>query len=321
MIAHRALLAAFVTRRREVTAAIVRRAYREIEAVPLHRKLPARRVGWAAAALLLGIGLVAGVPRLGTRTVVAPAERPAEAVPAAEPAAAMPAEDPTVDAAPAPTRMTRWDFERRLAAVEPLTSAREATQAVLAAWQVAPIGNELTTPDHLAQVAWRRGLDTLPLTGNLSMLRLLDLPAVLELRIPGANGPRWAALVGVDDRGALLMLDGARVSVAAMDLDRIWFGQARIVWRDFEALGPTFGPGARSAAVARLKQLLARSGAYAGPADEAFDAETERAVVEFQRSRLLVPDGRVGRLTRIVLYSAAGGYARPTLAEQGGGAS
>jgi hypothetical protein len=43
--------------------------------------------------------------------------------------------------------------------------------------------------------------------------------------------------------------------------------------------------------------------------------------VEFQRSRLLVPDGRVGRLTRIVLYGAAGGYPRPTLAGEGGAAS
>ena len=39
MIAHRSLLAAFVAREREVTGAIVRRAYREIEAVPLR---PAR---------------------------------------------------------------------------------------------------------------------------------------------------------------------------------------------------------------------------------------------------------------------------------------
>ena len=37
----------------------------------------------------------------------------------------------------------------------------------------------------------------------------------------------------------------------------------------------------------------------------------------FQRSRLLVPDCRVGRLTRIVLYAAGNGYQRPTLAVAG----
>src|SRR5207249_6153479 len=64
MIAHRALLAAYVRRRRRVTAAIVLGAYREIGAVPLRRTSPARRAGWAAAAAV-GVALVTvGVPRL-----------------------------------------------------------------------------------------------------------------------------------------------------------------------------------------------------------------------------------------------------------------
>ena len=44
-----------------------------------------------------------------------------------------------------------------------------------------------------------------------------------------------------------------------------------------------------------------------------FDPTTEAAVLGFQRARFLAVDGRVGRLTRIVLYAAAGGYPRPTL--------
>jgi hypothetical protein len=150
------------------------------------------------------------------------------------------------------------------------------------------------------------------------MLRLLDLPAVLELRIAGATGPRFAGLVGVDDRGVTLALDDRRVSVDAMALDRIWLGQARVVWRDFESLGPTLGRGTRSPAVTRLKELLTRLGTPVGTATPEFDAETERAVAEFQRSRLLATDSRVGRLTRIVLYGAVGGYARPTLAGKDG---
>jgi general secretion pathway protein A len=330
MIAHRSLLAAFVARRREVTAAIVRRAYREIEAVPLRQTVPTRRVVWAAAALLMGIGLAAGVPRLGMLRRPGPPIREAEESEPSPPPILVEPEAPVESAsAPAsptpatpPTRLSGWDLERRLAAAESLATDRVAAAAVLEAWQVAPLGrNELRPPDDLARAAWRRGLDTLPLTGNLSMLRLLDLPAVLELRVPGVNGPRFAALVGIDDRGATLALDGARVAIEPMALDRIWFGQARILWRDFEALGPPFGPRAQGAAVGRLNQLLARMGMLAGPAGDAFDAETERAVTEFQRSRLLVPDSRVGRLTRIVLYGAAGGYPRPTLGGQNGATS
>ena len=334
MIAHRSLLAAFVARRREVTAAIVRRAYREIEAVPLRRPLPARRIGWAAAATVLGIGIAMGVPRLDLHwddpslRSLAPAavETAAPATPVAPEPPAEHAATPAPTPAPAATRISGWDLERRLAAADPLASARAATDAVLASWQVAPLAaNELGGAEDLTRIAWRRGLEMLPLTGNLSMLRLLDLPAVLELRIPGANGVRFAALVGVDDRGPTLILDGQRVALEPMALDKIWLGQARVIWRDFESLGLTLGPRDRGRGVVRLKELLVRAGAYAGGApggpSEEFDPETERAVMEFQRSRLLVPDSRVGRLTRIVLYGAAGGYARPTLAAEGGAAS
>jgi len=334
MIAHRSLLAAFVARRREVTAAIVRRAYREIEAVPLRRPLPARRIGWAAAATVFGIGIALGVPRLDLHwdapslPSLAPAavETAAPATPVAPEPPAEQAATPAATPAPAATRISGWDLERRLAAADPLASARAATDAVLASWQVAPLAaNELGGAEDLTRIAWRRGLEMLPLTGNLSMLRLLDLPAVVELRIPGANGVRFAALVGVDDRGPTLILDGQRVALEPMALDKIWLGQARVIWRDFESLGLTLGPRDRGRGVVRLKELLVRAGAYAGGApggpSEEFDPETERAVMEFQRSRLLVPDSRVGRLTRIVLYGAAGGYARPTLAAEGGAAS
>jgi general secretion pathway protein A len=301
----------------------VRRAYREIEAVPLRRTVPTRRVGWVAAVLLLGIGLAAGVPRLGLRLrASAPSVLPA----VAEPEAPAPEPEPESPAPPLPTtpaaRTTGWDLERRLAAADPLASARVAADAVLGAWRAAPLADgELQAAGDVPRAAWRRGFETLPLTGNLSMLRLLDLPAILELRIPGASGPRFAALVGVDDLGATLVLDGARVAIEPMALDRIWLGQAQVVWRDFESLGPTLGASDRGPGVGRLKELLARSGAYAGAPGDQFDAATAQAVVEFQRSRLLVPDGRVGRLTRIVLYAAAGGYPRPTLAGENGGAS
>ena len=69
----------------------------------------------------------------------------------------------------------------------------------------------------------------------------------------------------------------------------------------------------RGASVARLQGLLRKVGVYRGPLSGIFDTPTEAALIDFQRSRLLVPDGRVGRLTRIVLHAASGGYERPTL--------
>src|SRR5207247_2202290 len=97
------------------------------------------------------------------------------------------------------------ELEQRLAGLEARQSARVALGAILAAWRVPGLGaDEADVPGQLEPIAWRRGLEVLPLTGNLSMLRLLDLPALLELRVPGATEPRYAGLLGVDDRGVVL---------------------------------------------------------------------------------------------------------------------
>src|SRR5581483_1485532 len=329
MIAHRAMLAAFVARKPRVTRRAVVRAYREIKSVPLPGTLSTmRRAAWASAGAALGVGLVTlGIPRLATRASI----RPAPAV-AAAPAAGEPAAPPTLEAsvpappvadAPEPSAAdpavaSAVDLERRLASVDAQASARSAVETILGAWQARPLApGESRLPDDLEQVAWRRGLEDLALTGNRSMLRLLDLPALLELRVPGGDAPRWAALTGMDDGRLLLAIDGASIAVDPALLERFWLGQAHVLWRDFEGLGPTFGKEARGIPVARLQALLRRAGLYGGAQSGEFDPGTVAAVLDFQRSRLLAADGRVGRLTRIVLYDVAGGYARPTLALAG----
>src|SRR5437870_4109504 len=342
MIAHRAMLAAFVSRQPRVTRRSVVRAYREIKAVPLPGTLSVvRRAAWGAAGVAVGVGVVTlGVP-LGwftdirrparLETALRPAEVVAKTAPAAPAAAAPPAEPapaaaepapaaPAANAAPEPAPAVPLpspvaELERRLTALDPQASARVAAEALLAAWHTRPLADDEThVPDDLERVAWRRGLEDMRLTGNRSMLGVLDLPALLELRVPGASGPCYAALTGLDERRATLTIGSTPTAIDAGLLDLFWFGQAHVLWRDFEGLGMTFGLGARGAHVARLQALLRRAGLYGGEATGEFDPATVAAVLDFQRSRLLVPDARVGRLTRIVLYAAAGGYPRPRLA-------
>ena len=340
MIAHRAMLAAFVSRQPRVTRRSVVRAYREIKAVPLPGTLSVvRRAAWGAAGVAVGVGVVTlGVP-LGwftdirrparLETALRPAEVVAKTAPAAPAAAAPPAEPapaepapaaPAANAAPEPAPVVPLpspvaELERRLTALDPQASARVAAEALLAVWHTRQLADDEThVPDDLERVAWRRGLEDMQLTGNRSMLGVLDLPALLELRVPGASGPCYAALTGLDERRATLTIGSTPTTIDAGLLDLFWFGQAHVLWRDFEGLGMTFGLGARGAHVARLQALLRRAGLYGGEATGEFDPATVAAVLDFQRSRLLVPDARVGRLTRIVLYAAAGGYPRPRLA-------
>src|SRR5207237_9724290 len=112
----------------------------------------------------------------------------------------------------------------------------------LAAWRVPGLGGDaVEVPAQLEPMAWRRGLEVIPLTGNLSMLRLLDLPALLELRVPGAAEPRYAGLLGVDDRGVVLSVDGGPVWADAAFLDRVWLWRAPLLRRESRTLRAPLG--------------------------------------------------------------------------------
>src|SRR5437870_5821862 len=202
MIAHRAMLAAFVARAPRVTRRSVVRAYREIKAVPLPGTLSVvRRAAWGGAGVAVGVGVVTlGVP-LGwfrdirrpvrmettprpaevvakTAPVVPPAEAPrveaapgaAEPAPAATAAPAAPGATAAPEPAPAlPLPSPVAELERRLTALDPQASARAAAEAVLAAWHARPLADdEAHVPDDLERIAWRRGLEDMRLTGNRS---------------------------------------------------------------------------------------------------------------------------------------------------------
>lgn len=341
MVGHRALLAAFIDRQARVNRRWVAQAYREIQAVPLPGTLSSlRKAAWAAAGLAIGIALVAfGAPQVDrllnvpSRAAVpepaatspprAAEARPLQQVAAlpkptpaiVEPPASAPDSSAIPPAAPAPARsLSAEELTQQLTSLNPDTGARTATEAILRVWGVRPLAaDEGRLPDSLEAVAWRRGLQALPITANRSMLRLLDLPALLALRIPGAQWTRLVALTGMDATRAVLAIDGVPVSIDGDLLDRFWSGQANVVWRDFDGLGSVLRRGAKGVAVLHLQELLRRAGTLPREPTGVFEAVTETAVIGFQRSHRLDPDGLVGPLTSIVLYTAGGDYVRPTL--------
>jgi general secretion pathway protein A len=333
MIAHRALLAAYVRRQHRVRARTVRRAYREIRTVPLTQRTRAwRPLWWATMVAIVLVVAATRVPEVrrrlamvSTPTVSAPSPAVADPIPAARPDAGdHPVVAMTTSTTP-PARRPRSDralaaFERHLADLGPERSLRSAVETVLARWHAPALRDDETpSADSLEPVAHRRRLESMTLRGNLSMLRLLDLPAILELHLASARAPTYAALTAVDDEVVTLTAGEEMAWLTFRDLDRVWLGDAHVLWRDYEGLGPTFGTEAHGDNVARLQRLLARIGYYDGPATGRFGETTEVAVRRFQRSRRLDDDARVGRLTRITLYAAVGGYGAPTLTAEATG--
>jgi type II secretory pathway predicted ATPase ExeA len=258
-----------------------------------------------AAAIARGAPSAEPVPPAPAAEVQPPPSEPTDEGLATQPPATIPS-------------LAAADVVTRLADTPRDASAASSIRAVLDAWRVRPLErNEGELITDLTGIAQRRGLDHLPIVGNVSMLRLLDLPAILEMRLPETDGPRYVALTELGLDSSVVTVDGTLTRVPAAFIDRHWFGQAHVLWRDFDALGRTFGREASGPTVARLQDLLRRIGVYTGPANGRFDDATSDAVLDFQRSRFLQVDGRIGRLTRIVLYAAVGGYPRPTLSAPG----
>jgi general secretion pathway protein A len=197
-------------------------------------------------------------------------------------------------------------------------SASAAVEVLLRRWEVPPLGaSEAGDRIYLGTLAGRRGLRHLQVAGTLGMLRVLDLPAILEMVIPGAPGPRYVVFTGAGEEDECLLAVGERdLRVERRFLDEHWLGRADLFWRDFEELGSTLAKGSAGPAVLRLQRMLARLGLYGGPMTGVFDDGTEATVVTFQRGRRLFADGRVGPLTSIVLYDAIPGYAQPRLVDE-----
>lgn len=339
MVAHRALLAAFVDRQTKVNRHLVARAYREIQAVPLPGTLsPLRKAVWAATGLAIGVTLVAfGAPQIERLTSSPFASAPAQttsthppdggagvrnvqevaAAPQPMPPPALPPVFAAVpsDAYAAVPFSSQADVTRRLRMLDPSASARAATDALLAAWNEPPLAAD-ESPEDLGTVGWRRGLQQLVLTGNRSMLRLLDIPALVALRLPGTNEIHQATVLGMDPSRVVLSIGGAPTMLEPSAFDELWSGLASVLWRDIEGLGPVLHQGMRGPAVVRLQKLLHQVGAFSNKPNGAFDAATTNAVLRFQRSHQLLLDGIVGPFTQIILDTTAGHRRGPTLAIQ-----
>jgi len=254
LICDRALLAGYVHNTRRITAGMVREAADEVAGDEPRGPLRWRH-GLVAAALSVVLALL--VFALAPRRAQAP-EAAAEPSPVATPA-------PTPT--PAPARSARLDaLVRELPRAASFDAAAARVQSL---WGHATLA--------------RASLRT-----QLEQLRDFGLPAALELAHPARRDTCFAALVGLDERAAVVAIgDEPRLEVPLEQLDGLWTQDAVVWWPESE------GAGADPDAAARRE--LAGLG-FAEP-------DLSAAVSRFQEHASLVADGRLGPRTRMALFA------------------
>jgi len=300
-ICDRALLGAYATGQTRVKESIVRRAAREV----LGRRARRRRwmVATATAALLIVAGVTIallaskGLPSLGAWPLRAEttSSTPAPAVGAtsAEPASPAPTlatilGDPgvTLDRTSAFVNLyALWHLDARSGAAEPGCAAGRAA-----------------------------GLRCLARTGTWTVLRRLDLPAILELATPDGK-KHHVVLTGLHGEWATLQIGELRVTLPTIEIERFWDGPFVMLWKS-PVDGPLpLQPGMRGRDVVWLRRQLGAVDGRAAPASagEPYDEELKRRVAAFQQIESLTPDGIAGEETLVRLAAATPGGNGPSL--------
>jgi general secretion pathway protein A len=302
-ICDRALLGAYATGQTRVKEAVVRRAAKEV----LGPRRSRRWVTATAAAVLVvvaasTIALIAtgGFRPLGARVF----SRTEKSI------------SPPVDApALASVVDERRPPEPTLAAVlgDPSVTADRASAFVnlYALWGLDVRSANAERGCELGRAA---GLRCLSRAGTWTVLRRLNLPAILELTTP--EGRKYhVVLVGLDGDWATLEIGARHVTLPSSEVERFWDGPFTMIWRS-PVTGPVpLQPGMGGRDVSWLRQRL---GALDGQpatarANQIYDDELKRRVAVFQQGEALVPDGIAGEETLVRLVATASGANGPTL--------
>ncbi len=193
---------------------------------------------------------------------------------------------------------------------------------LLEAWGAAPVTDvDLASESlNLADISESRGLRYFAAELNDALLEVLDLPALLELHLSGSPDTRFVLLAAIDrGAGKVRLGSGHSLSLAALQL--VWRGKAHILFKDPEGLRYDLAPGSGGPAVRKLQTMLAGVGVLEGPPTGLYDDLTEIAVRRFQEEHEVNVDGVTGPITQILLYNSLARFARPTLAQERGGAA
>ena len=204
-----------------------------------------------------------------------------------------------------------------LLSLSPRESLEGSLRAISTQWSVkTPLDLPYSGPvsANLNQFDSATGLEHLPAFGNLGLLRVLDLPALLEINLPGEQEPRFLALTKIHgDFGVFSPWDEEGMRVPLSLLDELWYGRAYVFWKDFESLPDLLGPGSVEEEVGWLQDTLKRLGLFRGEPTLIYGEETQRAVHALQRANNLTGDGIFGPFTKIILYRSAEEYSMPSL--------
>jgi general secretion pathway protein A len=139
--------------------------------------------------------------------------------------------------------------------------------------------------------------------GNLAGVKKLNLPAILELSIPGVSSPRYLTIEKMDERQVKFKVKDGLIVVKPDDIKKYWLGRSYILWENIFSYKGTIPLTSPQESIIALKMHLLDMGYDKIKINPVYDDQTRAAVKKIQKKYGLKADGLVGPLTKIVLYN------------------
>jgi general secretion pathway protein A len=305
-ICDRALLGAYATGQTRVKEAIVRRAAREVLGPRRSRRWIAAT---AAAVLLILVGsTIALMATGGLRSLGA------WALSRSDKTAPPPVESP----APAPVVEERRPPEPTLAAIlDDRSLTADRASAFVNLYALWGLDARSANPDRGCDLGKAAGLRCLTRTGTWTVLRRLNLPAILELTT--ADGRKHhVVLASLDGDRAAIEIGTRRITLPSAEVERFWDGAFVMIWKSPVTGTLPLAPGMSGKDVAWLRHRLGTLDGQPALAksSQAYDDELKRRVAIFQQGEALWPDGIAGEETLVRLVATAPGATGPALTRE-----
>ena len=310
VVCDRALLAAYASGHKQITAGILRKCIAELGGKPVRHEWVTKLTSALAAGLAMGAiaALTATGAFSGVFTAEAKAGKHAAARAEAQTVAA--ADTQMISRAPASQQAAPATVLEKIEEFTGGDARAAAAERVLALWgEQRPFSVEEKKLGY-SQVAENRGFKCLTAQMDLTQLRAINYPAVLEV----SDGKNSGLMPLVKINGDEFYSQTAGGVYATREwMTKHWTGKVYIFWKDRERLPELLKRGDKGNAVVWLQQSLSRLG-YIADSDGitgGYGPKTERSVLIFQTDNRLPGDGQVGDTTKMLIYGLLPEYKTP----------
>lgn len=308
VICDRALLGAYTHGKMMVDAPIIKRAAREVGPATRPKRWAPRALA-AASALAVIMAVAAWQWWSQSASRFLPESNPAmEAVASVEAKSANPEAAPTTATVPVttpaePVAVTAAsgpaDPVSRLEASLDKPGARTDTDSAMKTlFERWGLDYAALTGATGCERALNAGLHCVYQTGTWNNLRQHNRPAVIELQ--DSSGRKHHVLViALTADSVSLAMGGAPLEFPVQDVDRLWFGKYLLLWKPPAPAQEILRLGDRGEAVVWLRDALARyrGEPLAAVANDLFDKELQKQLIQFQGRHRLTADGVAGQVT------------------------